>query len=71
MAETFVSEMPEVTIEGGLVRTAYRSGNEVTRTISTVAFMRRYHEAGIRRLNEWEAANRGEVVPIKRKRRAH
>lgn len=66
----YISEAPTVTLDASGATLEYQSGNETYVRRYPRPLWRRFLEREIRRLNEWEAANRGEVVPMG-KRRAH
>lgn len=63
--EAWIPEPGHIEIDGGGVRITYRSGShDYVRRMSRANF-RRFVEAGVRTLNEWEADERDNVVELR------
>lgn len=70
-AIVWLEDQPVVTVDATGVRIEYVSGGELYIRRCTRAFMRRHCETALRALNDYEAAERCEVVPLKGKRARH
>jgi hypothetical protein len=70
-AIVWLEDQPVVTVDATGVRIEYVSGGELYIRRCTRAFMRRHCETALFAIDEYEAAERSEVVPIGKARRRH
>lgn len=67
----FIQDLPEVALDANGATLSYYSGETHYIRRYPRHLWRRFLEIEMARLNKWEAAQRGEVVPIPKKSRAH
>jgi hypothetical protein len=65
MPETFIDQMPTVTIDEHGIRCVARSGNKVFKRRLPRSLWRAFLETSIRQLDEYEVAERCNVVPLR------
>lgn len=63
--EAWIPEPGHIEIDGGGVRITYRSGSHTYVRRMSRANFRRFVEAGVRTLNEWEREERLNVVELR------